>query len=112
MISADALKAAWEGLLGPMELTQHMLTSHVVSVDGDEATVNYHLEALHHHSALGESEDVNTWIFYGRGSHGLRRSSGSWKVASVRLAVVHSVGNKNMPAAIMAAEGSSASSGN
>ncbi|MEU3183566.1 nuclear transport factor 2 family protein [Streptomyces sp. NPDC006923] len=104
--SAETVLRSLEGLLGPMEFVQHMLTTQVVTVDGDEATVEYHLEALHHHSALGESQDVNTWTHYGRGSHGLRRVDGGWKIVSVRLIVLHHTGNANMPADIKAAKAS------
>ncbi|GAA5023652.1 nuclear transport factor 2 family protein [Actinopolymorpha pittospori] len=81
-----------------MELTQHMLTSHVVSVHDDEATVTFHLQALHYHSALGEGPEVNTWTLYGRGTFRLRRTSGRWKICSTRLIGLHSTGNVNMVA--------------
>ena len=107
VVSAEVLKGAWERQLGPLEVTLHMVSSEVVTVDGDEASVTYNLHSLHYHSALGENEDVNTWTHYGRGTHGLRRIAGSWKVVSVHFRVVHSTGNANMIPEVMALNASS-----
>jgi hypothetical protein len=107
VVTADALKGAWERQLGPLELTQHMASSEVVTVNGDEASVTYNLQSLHYHSALGESVDVNTWTHYGRATHGLRRIAGSWKVVSVQFRIVHSTGNANMIPDVMALNASS-----
>jgi hypothetical protein len=99
-VRADALAQGWERLIGSMELTQHMLTSHTVTVLGDDADVAFHLQALHYHPALGEGEDVNTWTLYGRGEFHLQRTTGIWKITSTRLASVHNTGNANMLADI------------
>ncbi|MFJ4849578.1 MULTISPECIES: nuclear transport factor 2 family protein [unclassified Streptomyces] len=96
VVAADTLIDVWERQLRPLEVVVHMLSSQIVTVDGDEASVTYYLQALHYHSALGESEDVNTWTHYGRGTHGLRRIDGSWKVVSVNYTVLHNVGNAAM----------------
>lgn len=102
VVTADALQSAWQRQLGPLDLTQHMVSSQIVTVDGDEASVTYYLESLHYHAALGESADVNTWTHYGRGTHGLRRIAGHWKVVSVHFRVVRSTGNANMIPEVMA----------
>lgn len=107
VVAAERLKDAWERQLGPLDLALHMLTSHIATVDGDEASVTYYLQALHYHAALGESEEVNTWTHYGRGTHGLRRIAGSWKVVSVHYALLHSTGNANMIPQVMALSASS-----
>ncbi|MEU6347019.1 nuclear transport factor 2 family protein [Streptomyces sp. NPDC046977] len=107
VVAADTLKDIWERQLGPLEVVVHMLSSQIVTVDGDEASVTYYLQALHYHSALGESEDVNTWTHYGRGTHGLRRIDGSWKMVSVNYKVLHSVGNAAMIPQVIALNASS-----
>lgn len=89
-------------LLGPVELTQHMLSSEIVSVDGDDATVRFYEQALHHHPMLGEDPDVNTWVLYGRGEHRLRRTSGGWKIISATLVPVHHTGNAALLADVAA----------
>lgn len=106
-VPAERLQVSWEHQLGPLDLTQHMMSNEIVTIDGDEASVSYGLQSLHYLAALGESSDLNSWTHYGRGTHGLRRIEGTWKVVSVHFQVVHSVGNANMIPQAMALNTSS-----
>jgi len=102
VISADRLRDVWQKVLGPLDLTQHLVSNQIVQVDGDEASVTYYLQSLHYHAALGESEHTNTWTHHGRGTHGLRRIARTWKIVSVQFRVVHSTGNANMIPEVLA----------
>jgi hypothetical protein len=102
VVSAERLKDTWGRQLGPLDLTQHLLSNQIVTVDGDEASVTYYLQSLHYHAALGENQATNTYTHHGRGTHGLRRIDGSWKVVSVRFRLVHSTGNANMIPEVLA----------
>jgi len=95
-ISADAMAESARTVVGPVAITQHMISNQVASVEGDEATVSFYEQALHHHPELGEDEQVNTWILYGRGQHRLRRTSDGWKIVAARLSPVHHTGNANL----------------
>ncbi|GAA5004566.1 nuclear transport factor 2 family protein [Actinopolymorpha pittospori] len=92
-VEADALKRAMAEVIGPIPLTQHMITTPVADVEGDTATVRFHLEALHHHPDLGKDERSTDWTMYARGVIGLSRTPDGWKVSSERLSVVHQTGN-------------------
>jgi hypothetical protein len=96
LIAADDMLRSARELLGPVHLTQHMISSEVVAVVGEEATVSFYEEALHHHPALGDDPAVNTWILYGRGEHRLRLVGGNWRVVGARLVPIHHVGNGDL----------------
>jgi hypothetical protein len=92
-VEAEALKRTMAEVIGPIPLTQHMVTTPVADVEGDTATVRFHLEALHHHPGLGGDERTNDWTLYARNVIGLRRMPDGWKVSSEHLTVVHQTGN-------------------
>jgi ketosteroid isomerase-like protein len=92
-VDADTLKRTMTEVVGPIPVTQHMVSSPVVSVDGDTATARFHLEALHHHPALGVDERSTDWTLYGRCVLGFTRTPDGWKVSSEHMAVVHQTGN-------------------
>ena len=92
-VEADALKRTMAEVLGSIPLTQHMITTPVVDVDGDTATVRFHLEALHHHPGLGTDERTTDWTLYARNVMGLSRGPDGWRISSEHLTVVHQTGN-------------------
>ncbi|MET9879339.1 nuclear transport factor 2 family protein [Actinacidiphila glaucinigra] len=94
-VEAETLKRTMADAIDPIPLTQHMVTSPVVTVDGDTATVRLHLEALHHHPGLGEDERSTNWTLYARNAIGLDRTPEGWKVSSEKMTVVCQTGNKD-----------------
>ncbi|HEX4362479.1 MAG TPA: nuclear transport factor 2 family protein [Pseudonocardia sp.] len=95
-ISAEAMAKSARTVVGPVATTPHMISNQVASVEGDEATVSFYEQALHHHPALGEDEQVNTWTLYGRGEHRLHRTSDGWKIVAAHLSPIHHTGNTNL----------------
>ncbi|MGY4906924.1 nuclear transport factor 2 family protein [Streptomyces sp. 900116325] len=100
-VEADTLKRTMAEVIDPIPLTQHMVTSPVVDVDGDTATVKFHLEALHHHPGLGDDERSTDWTLYARSVIGLQRTPRGWKVSSEKLSIVHQTGNKGFVADLL-----------
>ncbi len=80
-VDSDTAAARTRAALDPVELTQHMLSSHVVTVDGDTATVDFYEEALHRHSALGPDPNRSTWILYGKGTRTATRTADGWRIS-------------------------------
>ncbi|UOZ03449.1 nuclear transport factor 2 family protein [Amycolatopsis sp. WQ 127309] len=95
-IAADDMLRSARELLGPVHLTQHMIGNEVVTVDGDEATVAFYEQALHHHPALGDDPGINTWILYARGQHRWARADGGWRLVAASLIPVHHTGNADL----------------
>nr|WP_296766147.1 nuclear transport factor 2 family protein [Rhodococcus sp. (in: high G+C Gram-positive bacteria)] len=95
-VSAEDMERSARELVGPVTVTQHMISNHVVTIDGDDATVSFYEQALHHHPALGGDASVNTWTLYGRGEFRLHLTAAGWKITAQRLIAVHTVGNPNL----------------
>jgi hypothetical protein len=104
-VSAEQMERSARELIGPVTLTQHMISNHVATIDGDDATVAFYEQALHHHPALGDDDAVNTWTLYGRGEFRLRRTPAGWKVTAQRLITVHTTGNSNLLTDVAAMRG-------
>jgi hypothetical protein len=94
--AADDMLRSARHLLDPVHLTQHMISNEVAIIDGDEATVTFYEQALHHHPALGDDPDTNTWVLYGRGEHRLHRTDNGWRLVAAKLVAVHHTGNPDL----------------
>ena len=95
-VPADVLVANVVELIGPVGATQHMISSHVVAFNGNEATVNFYEQALQYHPALGDDVAVNTWVLFGRAEYRLRHTPEGWKIVGTRLRRVYDTGNVNL----------------
>ncbi|WP_280314755.1 nuclear transport factor 2 family protein [Nocardia wallacei] len=95
-VTADDMLRSARDLLDPVHLTQHMIGNEVVTIAGDEATVTFYEQALHHHPALGEDPAVNTWILYARGEHRWQHTSDGWRIVAAKLVPVYSSGNATL----------------
>ncbi|MBM9503477.1 nuclear transport factor 2 family protein [Actinacidiphila acididurans] len=104
-VPADEMLRSARNVVGPVELTQHMITNEVVSVMGDRATVTFYEQALHHHPALGADPAVNTWVLYARGEHEWTRTPEGWKLTRARLRPVHHTGNADLLGQVAALDG-------
>jgi SnoaL-like protein len=102
LANADQLTANTRAALGSVALTQHMLTNHVVAVDGDRARIDFYEQALHHHPALGDNPEVNTWFLYARATRNAARTEKGWRISAAGLTVVHQTGNRNLLADVAA----------
>jgi hypothetical protein len=101
-LTAREARLKAEGVVGPVAMTQHQLSSFVVDVDGDEATVRFYEEALHVHPALGEDPARNTWVIFGKGMQRLVRTAEGWKISHASLTPTHSTGNPTFLADVAA----------
>ncbi len=66
--------------LSAFEKTQHMISNHSVSIDGDTAVAGAYLQAIH----FNKDNKFSVW---GRYSHKLTRTAEGWKINSLTLIV-------------------------
>jgi hypothetical protein len=86
--SADVV-SQWEKLFSRVR-TQHMITNHIVDVDGDTATCRAHFHAQHIAEARhGDSQ----FLLAGSYRFGLARTETGWRITSVVVTPIWSRGN-------------------
>ncbi len=82
VISADQQMQQWATFFdGSFKTTQHILGSHVVTIEADRATCLSNFQA--HHTYLDAAKGV--WILSGVYRHELLRDRDSWKVSKMQM---------------------------
>jgi len=92
-LKAKDLIDAWAKVLGPVHMTQHMITNHEVQISGKDAMVTSYVSAMHSHP-VKSGEDY--WLLLGKYKHKLRREKEGWKVVSMKLTPTYQSGNKKL----------------
>jgi hypothetical protein len=87
--TADDWVASVRETLAPFDATAHMLTNHVITLDGAEATLVAHMVALHY--LEGEVQELGG--FY---THRLRREGDGWVIARCRLVITWERGSRDL----------------
>jgi hypothetical protein len=77
------------GSFAPYAATHHVITGHVVTVDGDHATVHAHVRA--EHWVPGEPADggANRWLVVGFYDNEAVRTEKGWRLSRVKLTATH-----------------------
>ncbi len=83
----ENLRAAF----APFAATHHVITGHVVEIDGDHATIHAHVRAEHWFPAEGSPR----WLVVGFYDNEAVRTAGGWRLSRVRLTATH---QENRPA--------------
>ncbi len=90
LLGIDAIIARVQLALTPLDDSQHMVSTHQISVDGDRATSRCYLHAQHvRHGAVGGSN----YIVAGRYEDNLVRTTEGWRIADRSLIVMWTEGN-------------------
>jgi len=87
-IPADALIESWEGLLPGFDATQHLLGSHIVSMNEQGATCLAHFQATH-------IIDSETWTLGGKYTFELEQQNGNWVITAITMTALWSVGDQS-----------------
>jgi hypothetical protein len=65
-------------LVGMFEATQHMITNHVITIDGDRATCVAYVNAQHYNPE-------SIWTVVGYYTNTLERTAEGWKITKLKL---------------------------
>ncbi len=89
---AADLVAAWQKLIPQFTCAQHLITNHLIDVDGDSAFAETQVAALHTmvEPALAGKD---AWTVGGRYEFRLKRLGGAWKIEAVKLIATRQSGN-------------------
>ena len=86
-VPADALIESWQGLLPGFTATQHLIGSHVVTVQENRADCLAHFQATH-------ILDNERWVLGGHYYFRLRLKGESWQIAAITMTALWSVGDQ------------------
>jgi len=88
-IKADDLIKGWSTNLGPKKTSLHLRGNHLVTLDGDQATVYSHAYAWNRMEGNGDP----LWEVWGHYLHKLHRTSTGWKVTAFTFVRTNERGN-------------------
>ncbi|HEY8479104.1 MAG TPA: nuclear transport factor 2 family protein [Spirillospora sp.] len=94
--------AGWRDALGAYAATQHLITNHLVTVDGDTAVCTASFQATHRHP--GPLGTAPLWTLGGDYRFDLVRAGGQWKIAGIEMIAKWSRGDREVKASDEATE--------
>lgn len=89
----EAIAQAWSGLLGSFDATQHLLGTHLVTVDGDTAVCTAQFQATHR---LANPLGTPLWTLGGNYRFDLVRGENGWRISGLVMTAVWSDGNADL----------------
>lgn len=84
---------AWQTVLPGYDYTQHQVTVHQITLQGDRAAVTSNINATHF---LQNAPGGDSWIFVGDYTHELQRTPQGWKVTRMRANLGAQIGNQQL----------------
>ncbi len=89
-VSADKWTEAARRTLSGLAATQHMITNHVITVDGDNATCVAYVQARHY---LPNDTGDSTQNMFGYYTNRFVRTRDGWKIRACKLSLSWQTGN-------------------
>ncbi len=93
MVSADDLIESWSQQLSGLKTTQHMITNHAVTLNGDTATCISQFQAQH---LLPNDTGGPLWTLGGIYHHELMHTNNGWKVCKMKMTATWAEGNQQI----------------
>ena len=88
-ISSDRLMTQWQSTLPGFDATQHQITNHQITIDGDEATAVAYVRATH---KLGNE----MWVVGGYYVDELVRTDEGWKLKAIQYNALYEEGDRSL----------------
>ncbi|MDP9861905.1 MULTISPECIES: nuclear transport factor 2 family protein [Streptosporangium] len=94
-LTPEQIVGAWSVVLGGFDATQHLITNHLVAVDGDTAVCTASFQATHR---LANPFGSPLWTLGGTYRFDLVRADGDWRISGVVMTATWADGNKDLMA--------------
>ena len=88
-VKADDLMKGWEAGLKPFR-TQHMITGHLVTINGNTAESLSNVHAIHY---VPNELGISNWQVYGYYEHKFVRTANGWKITALKINKTMADGN-------------------
>ena len=92
-VSADRWTEAARRSLSGLKATQHMITNHVITIAGDDATCIAYVQARHY---LPNDSGDSMQTMFGYYTNRFVRTSAGWKIRACKLTLSWQTGNSNI----------------
>ncbi len=93
-LAPDDIVARWKMVLPGYAYTQHLISNHLVRIQGDEAVATSVVYATH---IIPGAPGGDSWTFLGDYQHRLIRTSAGWKVDRMTANLRAELGNPDLP---------------
>jgi hypothetical protein len=100
-LSPAELVDGYRKTLGNLDAVHHLITCHVIELNGDQATCAANMQGTH---VLANTSGGNVWTVGGRHDYQLERTAAGWKIAGWTFTIQWATGNMNI-VALAAARG-------
>ena len=90
----------WRQTLQAMDAVHHLISNHVISVAGDEATCTANMQGTH---VLANPSGGDMWTVGGRHVYQLKRTQDGWRISGLTFSLQWATGNMNVVTLAMAA---------
>jgi ketosteroid isomerase-like protein len=87
--------AGWRGALQNLDAIHHLITNHVITLNGDEATCAANMMGTH---VFVNPSGGPMWTVGGRHDYKLKRTADGWKISSLTFTIQWATGNMNIVA--------------
>jgi 3-phenylpropionate/cinnamic acid dioxygenase small subunit len=96
VLNADRVVAAQAREFAELSVTQHFMTNHRVTLEGDQARLLAHMRAEHWIPLDARAGDRHTerYTMFGYYDHKLVRTPDGWKIKEMQLNVTHTEGRR------------------
>ena len=100
-VGAAEFVGGWRETLGHLDAVHHLITSHVITLDGGQATCAANMQGTH---VFANSVGGPVWTVGGRHDYRLERTPEGWRIAALTFTVQWTTGNADIIGLAMAAE--------
>jgi hypothetical protein len=83
----------WRQTLQNMDAVHHLITCHVINLDGDQASCAANMQGTH---VLANTSGGPMWTVGGRHDYQLKRTAEGWKIAGLTFTIQWATGNMNV----------------
>ena len=92
-LGAAEFVEGWRQTLQNLDAAHHLITGHVMSLDGDQATCAANMQGTH---VLANASGGPIWTVGGRHDYQLKRTSDGWRISGLTFTIQWATGNEHI----------------